>query len=159
MNREINELQTDWERKVHTLETISEFSRSLNSADTMRKVGDIIMLTCMGHKGIEVTALLLEKEDLPGMFSVEFVRGADDINFEGELIQFSQSMIHGLIKKGYFPVRENSLEENPRAVQILESLNCWMLMPISYQGRLTGVLLCGPRIGGPGNIRMTTGNS
>ncbi len=147
MDRDINELRTDLERKLHTLETISEFSRSLNTARTLKEVCDIIMLTCMGHKGIEMTALLLREEDLPETFSVRFVRGTDTI-FTGELIHFSPTLIRQLTENQHPLAMSNYTGENARTMQLLESLNCRMLVPLYYQARLTGMLSCGPKISG-----------
>ncbi len=142
----IKKLQVDLERKVQTLETILEFSRSINTASTLKNVYDAIMLTCMGHKGIEITGLLLKKDNSEATFIIGAIRGGDE-DLRGQLVDFPKALLKDFGEEEYLKITKIALAEVEETTKkILGKLDCCLLIPLFYHKKLTGLLSCSHRI-------------
>ncbi len=133
------------ERKIHTLETLLDFSNVLGTAMDLKTVFDAIMLTCMGEKGISITSIMLQESRKPGIFSIRAIKGYDRLK-EKKLLKFSDVFILETTRKGYMEFEELGLNENQATVAILESLSCRIIIPVLFHGRLIAIMSCGPKI-------------
>ncbi len=135
------------EKKIQTLKTLMEFSRSMSMATSMKSIYDIILLTCMGHKGIEVTGILLKEEDAENRFYVASVRGTEEIAVN-QTIEFSSILLQYLLKEEHVFIIDSELDESPQTRKILDQLNCRLLVPLFYQTCLMGILSCSAKLTG-----------
>lgn len=147
-----NHIQTDLDKKIHLLETISEYASSLSAASSIKKICDAVMLTCMGQKGIEVTAILIMEKNHPLRFQIKSTRGLQK-DISGAIIEFTRKMLDDLVGCGHYMVTLEALEENLSCAEILKALNSRLLLPIMYQSTLNGILSCSGKITGMDYIK------
>lgn len=139
---------TGIDKKIHTLETLLDFSRVLSSAKTLKTVFNAIMLTCMGEKGISITSIMLQENQSQNIFGIKAVKGSDFFK-EKRILKFSERFIEDIGSRGYVLFDEMINAENESSIEILKNLTCKILIPVHFQNRLIAILSCGPKIVGP----------
>ncbi len=137
---------TDIEKKVLENEAIIEFSLALNAAHSLDMIYQIIMRTCMGQKRITVTSLFLSETSQPKAFHIVALKGGDS-KLIGRSIVLPDFIIKRLAQKEVITVQElweQELTADTRAMAT--DMECVLLVPITFQQQLIGVLVCGPQI-------------
>lgn len=137
-------LKTKLEKKIHTQETLLEFSKALSLATDLKQVYNIIMLTCMGHRGIVVTAFL-EGRKAGDAFELVAVKGID-MPIENKLCNLSKALLEELFNDKNHLTKSQFLRESAQCQQILESIECHLMIPIFYHDDIIGLLLCGTKV-------------
>lgn len=140
-------LRTALERTIHTQETLLEFSKSISSAVHLKQVCDIIILTCMGHKGIAVTALLLKQEGSRDAFDVIAVKGIDVQPADGAC-RLSSALLDRLLEDWMCSCEDIFRTAPPQCQQVMKSLQCRLLIPIIFQNKIVALLACGSKVSG-----------
>ncbi|NOX33494.1 MAG: response regulator [Deltaproteobacteria bacterium] len=143
----LNPIKTDLDKKIHLLETISEYARSLSTASSFKKICDAVMLTSMGQEGIEVTAILIAKKDEPCRFQVKSTRGLMQEQ-SGNTVELPRELIDNMIAHRHYMVNQKVPKEKDRCVEILKILDSRLLLPIMYHSTLNGILSCSGKISG-----------
>lgn len=133
------------DKKIHTLETLLDFSMVLSSAKSLKKVFDAIMLTCMGEKGISVTSIMLQENRSPNIFGIKAVKGSSSFT-EKKILVFTEKFIRDIGENGYAFYNDMTGTENDTTKEILGSLPCVILIPVHFHSRLIAILSCGPKI-------------
>ncbi len=139
-------LRTALERTIHSQETLLEFSKSISAAVDLKQVCDIIMLTCMGHKGIAVTALLLRQEGLQNTFDV-LVKGIDVQPADGAC-RLSSALLDQLLENRMYSSENVFQKETSQFRQIMKSIQCRLLIPIIFQNNIIALLSCSSKVSG-----------
>ncbi|MBU2510146.1 PAS domain S-box protein [bacterium] len=145
MAENIDSIETALEKKILSLETIVEFSHALNSAQTIEQVYDIIMRTCMGFKGIEVTALCLAETHPSNVFTIKAIRGGDP-SLIGQEVALSDTIIMNLNRDRKLMTEAVIADEQEETKQLLKKMNSGLIVPVFHQERLSGFLSCSPKI-------------
>lgn len=135
------------DKKIHSLETLLDFAKALNSARTLKALFDAIMLTCMGEKGISVTSIMLQENQKNGIFEIKAVKGSD-LSKDKKIIKFTDKIIHQIIQNGYTLFDDVNKTENKITLEILNALTCKIIVPVIFHNELIALLLCGPKITG-----------
>lgn len=136
------------DRKIHTLETMLDFSVVLNSAKELKTVFDAIMHTCMGEKGISVTSIILKDKKDQEIYSIRAVKGVG-LPKDKRIIKFSPRLDNIINKKGYAEIADLSGSESNQTLDVLELLSSRIIIPVYFHGRIIAHFLCGPKISGP----------
>ncbi len=110
-------------RKIHSLETLLDFAKVLNSARTLKVVFDAIMLTCMGEKGISVTSILLHENQNSCIFEIKTVKGIN-IPKDKKLLKFTEELNKIIDGQGYVFFKELEGTETKATLEILNELAC-----------------------------------
>jgi signal transduction histidine kinase/DNA-binding response OmpR family regulator/HPt (histidine-containing phosphotransfer) domain-containing protein len=142
-----DQTSVDLDKKILLLETISEYARSLNIASSFEKICDAVMLTCMGQKGMEVTAILIAEKNEPGRFQIKASRGLKE-NLTGKMIQLPEEMITAMVDQQQYLIPQEILRKNDSYAQVFKALNSKLLLPIIYHSTLNGFLSCSEKISG-----------
>ncbi|MCG8635079.1 MAG: response regulator, partial [Desulfobacterales bacterium] len=138
-------IQKDLDRKVQLLDTLSEFARALSKAGSFRKIFDAIMLTCMGQKGIEVTATLIVRPDRPDVFQVKSTRGlATDLT--GMEVAPSTDILAVLSAEKSVIITEEKFSAGGVENDWIRTLDSRLLMPIFFQNTMNGILSCSRKL-------------
>ncbi|WP_051284174.1 hybrid sensor histidine kinase/response regulator [Desulforegula conservatrix] len=134
-------------RKIHSLETLLDFAKVLNSARTLKVVFDAIMLTCMGEKGISVTSILLHVNQNSCIFEIKTVKGIN-LPKDKKVLKFTEELNKIIDGQGYAFFKELEKTETRATLEVLNELACTLIIPVHFHNKLIALLLCGPKIRG-----------
>ncbi len=145
MTAENTSLQNRLEKKIHAQETLLEFSKSISTTCDLKQVYDILMTTCMEHMGIAVMALFLKGRGADDPFEVVAAKGIE-IPIENKTCTFSNVFLEGLLNNKTHPTKSRFQGEYNQSRQILEAIECHLMIPIVYQNDIIGILSCGAKV-------------
>ncbi len=133
------------EKKNLMLETIVEFSHALNAARSLKQVYDIILRTCMGYKGIEVTALFLVDPSSINTFVIKAIRGGNTAETERKF-RFTQEIVDRFHRDKSVVIKDKGFDLPSATEEILETMNISVIIPVFHQSKISGLLSCSRRI-------------